>query len=390
MKWINKGHEFDSIYERICEKEKYLLFGAGDLGIKSYHILKEEINIVGFIDNDEKKRCSLEYDKPVISLAEVKWDEKLGIIITPGQMQRRSIYKELLSKGYHKNIDFFDLEEFLGIYFVYKYNKVYFYNISFLPSTVCNLKCEACLNFNALAKHYYTREWNNLIKDVDMFFSCVDNILLFHVSGGEPLLYPRIADLIDYIDKKYGNRIYQLRTVTNGTVIPSDHILEKLSKCNVDITVDDYREAVPQYNDNFDVLIQKLEKYGISYHTSKVDSWIDLAPLTTDYSNWTDVQLREHFDNCCHSWQELRDGKLFSCNYDSYATVAGINEEQDVEVFDLKTYTTEQSKALIEFRLGYNEKGYTNLCKHCRGFLTDDNISVPPARQVIGTVLNKL
>jgi len=382
MKWENKGHEFDEVYKKICEKQKYLLFGAGDLGVKSYRILKDEIDIVGFIDNDEKKRYSNAYEIPVITLNDVKID-KIGIIVTPGQMQRRGIYKELLSKGYRKNIEFFDLEEFLGIYFAYKYNKVFFYNISFLPSTVCNLKCEACLNFNAYAKKFYTRKWDKLVEDVDLFFSCVDNILLFHISGGEPLLYPHIADLIEYVDKKYGNKIFQLRTVTNGTIIPSDYILDKLSRCNVDITVDDYRDAVPQFNENFDILIQKFKEFGISYHVSKVDSWIDLAPLSTDYSGWSDEQLQKHFNDCCHSWQELRDGKLYSCNYDSYATVAGINDEQIEEIFDLKTYTEEKCKELIEFRLGYNNKGYTNLCKHCKGFSLNNSISVIPAKQVI-------
>lgn len=382
MKWENKGHEFDDVYKKMCEKEEYFLFGAGDLGLKSYHILKNELNIIGFIDNDEKKWESNKYEKPVLPLIEAKIDKKTGIILTPGQMQRMSIYHELTSKGYKKDEDFFVLEEFLGVYFSYKYNKAYFYNISFLPSTVCNLKCEACLNFNAHAKSFYVRKWEDLIADVDLFFSCVDYILLFHVSGGEPLLYPRIADLIEYIDKKYGDRIYQLRTVTNGTVVPSDKVLEKLSKSNVEITVDDYREAVPQYNENFDNLIQKFEEFHIPHYISKVDSWIDLEPLKTNYSDWTERQLQEHFDKCCQSWQELRDGKLFSCNYDAYATVAGINGEQKEEIFDLKSYSRERIKELIEFRLGYNEKGYTNLCKHCRGFSVENTLIIPPARQV--------
>lgn len=40
--------------------------------------------------------------------------------------------------------------------------------ISFLPSTVCNLKCRYCLNFNPFAKEFYKREWDKLIKDVDV------------------------------------------------------------------------------------------------------------------------------------------------------------------------------------------------------------------------------
>ena len=96
---------------------------------------------------------------------------------------------------------------------------------------------------------------------------------------------------------------------------------------------------------------------------------------------WTEEQLTEHFDNCAQTWQELRDGKLYSCNYDGYATVAGINEQQKEEVFDLRTFTPERKKELVEFRLGYNDKGYTNLCRHCRGFYMDNPVIGKPAAQ---------
>ena len=108
--------------------------------------------------------------------------------------------------------------------------------------------------------------------------------MLFHVSGGEPMLYKHTADLIEYIDKNYGHKIGTLRTVTNGTVVPKEEVLEKLSKCNIEITVDDYREAVPRFNNRFDQLIEKLEEYNIKYYINKAESWIDLAPDTTDYS----------------------------------------------------------------------------------------------------------
>ena len=238
------------------------------------------------------------------------------------------------------------------------------------------------MNFNPFAKKFYVREWDALVKDVDLFFSCVDHIMLFHVSGGEPFLYKHTADLIEYIDKNYGDRIDTLRMVTNGTQVPKDEVLVKLSKYNVEITVDDYREAVPKFNDRFDQLVNKLEEYHIKYYINKADSWIDLAPERTDYSNWSDELLMKHRDSCSQSWEELRDGKIYSCNYAAYATVAGIAGEQDLEeTYDLKKFTPEKKKELIEFRLGYTEKGYTNFCKKCRGFTPENSDEVEPANQ---------
>lgn len=383
MKWKNKGHEYDNMYNNIINKSGFYLFGAGDYGTQFLKIFKDKINILGYIDNSVEKQGRKVNGMPCYKLEQVEKRTDIGIIVTMSQIARIQPMEQMEQLGYVKNVDYFIIEEFISVYHVYKHNKVYFSSISFLPSTACNLNCKNCLNFNPFANKFYIRDWDALIKDVDLFFSCIDHIMLFHVSGGEPFLYKYTADLIEYIDKNYGHKIDTLRTVTNGTQVPKDEVLEKLSKCNVEITVDDYREAVPNFHDKFEKLIEKLEEYHIKYYINKVDSWIDLAPEKTDYSNWSDAELIRHRDSCSQSWQELRDGKLYSCNYAAYATVAGIAGEQDLEeAYDLNAFTEEKKKELVEFRLGYTTKGYTNFCKRCRGFTAENSEEIEPAVQV--------
>lgn len=382
MKWINKGHEYDAMYVCIEKCNRFYLFGAGDYGHQFLHMFRDEIQIAGFIDNSEKKQGQIIEGIKCCSLSDITLVENEAIILTMSQIARVKPVEQLEMAGYRRNVDFFLIEEFISVYNVYKYDKVFFSSISFLPSTICNLNCKHCLNFNPYAKQFYVREWEQLVKDVDLFFTCVDYIMLFHVSGGEPMLYKHTADLIEYIDTNYGHKIGTLRTVTNGTVVPKTEVLEKLSKCNVEITVDDYREAVPRFNSRFDQLIEKLEEYHIKYYINKADSWIDLAPDTTDYSRLSEEQLIRHRDSCSQSWEELRDGKIYSCNYAAYATVAGIAGEQDLEeTYNLENFTSEKKKELIEFRLGYTEKGYTNFCKKCRGFTPENSIEVEVALQ---------
>ena len=385
MKWLNKGHEFDDVYANILQKKSYYLFGAGDYGRQFYSVFKDEIKITSYIDNASDKHGTYINGLMCLSLEQVTLASDIGIIVTMSQIARSEPIAQLQSMGLIRNKDYFIIEEFISIYHVYKYGKVYFSSISFLPSTACNLKCRHCLNFNPFAKHFYVREWEDLIRDVDLFFSCGDHIMLFHVSGGEPMLYSRIADLIEYIDTRYGNRIGTLRTVTNGTVIPSDSIVEKLSRCSVEITVDDYRDAVPQYRQNFDKLLTKLQEYGIKHYVQRVSSWVDLAPERTDYSNFTEEELIRHRDACSQSWQELRDGRLFSCNYAAYAEVAGINGEDVNDSYDLRSYTSDKAKELVEFRLGFTDKGYSSFCKKCRGFTIYNKNEVLPAGQCAGS-----
>lgn len=383
MKWKNKGHEFDEVYNEMAQKKYFYLFGAGDYGRQFINIFRNEIEIKGYIDNCSQKQNTIINGYKCFALDDIVHSKEMGIVVTMSQIARVEPVNQLIKSGLKKNIDFFIIEEFISVYFAYKHNKVYFSSVSFLPSTACNLNCKNCLNFNPFAKKFFVREWDALVKDVDLFFSCVDHIMLFHVSGGEPFIYQHTADLIEYIDKNYGGQIDTLRTVTNGTQVPKDEVLEKLSKCNVEITVDDYREAVPQFNDKFEQLIDKLEKYHINYYINKVDSWIDLAPERTDYLNWSDEALIKHRDCCSQSWQELRDGKLYSCNYAAYATVAGIAGEQDLEeVYDLTQFMPDKKKELIEFRLGYTTKGYTEFCKKCRGFTVDNNEICSVAEQI--------
>ena len=383
MKWKSKGHEYDRVYQKINEKKAFYLFGAGDYGKQFIRIFQSEIQIKGYIDNDTSKHGMEVCNRPCYSLEDIELEADEAIIITMSQIARVQPIEQLNKAGYKKNNNYFIIEEFLSVYYVYKKDKVYLSSISFLPSTACNLNCKNCLNFNPFAKKFYVREWDELVRDVDLFFLCVDRIMLFHVSGGEPLIYKYTADLIEYIDKNYGDRIDTLRTVTNGTIVPDERVLKKLSNCNVEITVDDYREEIPHFKERFDELIRKFEEYHIKYYINKVNSWIDLAPERTDFSSKNDKWLEKHRESCSQSWQELRDGKLYSCNYAAYATVAGIAGEQDLEeVYDLNTFNNDRKKELIEFRLGYTTKGYTNFCKKCRGFTPDNTELVEVARQV--------
>ena len=383
MKWKSKGHEYDRVYQKINEKKAFYLFGAGDYGKQFIRIFQSEIQIKGYIDNDTSKQGMEVCNRPCYSLEDIELEADEAIIITMSQIARVQPIEQLNKAGYKKNNNYFIIEEFLSVYYVYKKDKVYLSSISFLPSTACNLNCKNCLNFNPFAKKFYVREWDELVRDVDLFFLCVDRIMLFHVSGGEPLIYKYTADLIEYIDKNYGDRIDTLRTVTNGTIVPDERVLKKLSNCNVEITVDDYREEIPHFKERFDELIRKFEEYHIKYYINKVNSWIDLAPERTDFYSKNDKWLEKHRESCSQSWQELRDGKLYSCNYAAYATVAGIAGEQDLEeVYDLNTFNNDRKKELIEFRLGYTTKGYTNFCKKCRGFTPDNTELVEVARQV--------
>ncbi len=152
MKWSNKGHEYDYMYQKISEKKSFYLFGAGDYGNQFFQIFEKKINIKGYIDNNIEKQLVKINQKHCYALEEITLAKDEAIIVTMSQIARVQPIEQLKNHGYNKDEDFFIIEEFLSVYHVYKNNMVYFSSISFLPSTACNLNCKNCLNFNPFAK----------------------------------------------------------------------------------------------------------------------------------------------------------------------------------------------------------------------------------------------
>ena len=382
MKWENKGHEFDQVYKNLAEKSSFWLFGAGMYGKAIYEELKRlEVTVLGFIDNNKSRQDTKYMGKDIISLKDISLKDNEAIIICVSPFSRSSVMKQLMLAGYIYNQNIFTMETYMSLKYVYELKKMYIPSVSFLPSTLCNLNCEACLNFTPYMKYQMIRPLEKVKEDIDIFFHAVDYIMLFHISGGEPFLYPYLKELVAYIVEYYRGKINFLQTVTNGTIEPKDDILEIFGKYEVGVTVDDYRLAVPEKANIFEKVIEKLQRYHIRYDVNKVDQWIDLAPTKTDHSTWDEKRLIKHFEACHEPWQELREGRLYSCNYASYGAVAGLAEEVEDETFDLRNFDRTYIKELMEFRMGYNKKGYVDFCKKCAGFVDINENIVEPAKQ---------
>ena len=194
-----------------------------------------------------------------------------------------------------------------------------------------------------------------------------------------------LYNILRYIFDNYHNQIHSLETVTNGTIIPSEEFLQVLHDYPITVTVDDYRKALPDKCDLFEKVIDKLSSAGGKgeIHIQTYDSWIDLAPFKTDHSTWNEEMLENHFDSCHALMQEFRNGKLYLCNYDAYASIAGIvSELPDNDVFDFRNYSKDKLRELMEFRLGYSEKGYAELCRHCAGLFSINKNKVMPGKQI--------
>ncbi|MEI0702370.1 hypothetical protein [Brachyspira intermedia] len=389
MKWINKGHEFDEI-GNIFKQNKDLLF-LGD--IEKSKKMKE---CLSFLDAN-----IIIPNESDINYSEMDINGKTILIF--GNHKNIEIF--LQSKGLKKNINYFVeynfynkyfyerssdfIIKYLSIFAIYAYDKVYFSSNNIITTTVCNLNCKDCLNFNPYIKNKTHNDIEKLKNDIDIYFNHVDMVGLLHICGGEPTLYPQLSELIYYIYNNYKHKIIDLVLPTNCIKEISDNLAATFKECNIILQIDNYLASVPKYYNIFYENIKKLQSHNVNIDIIEAGinwTWAEGYPPKYDYSKLSDEENIKRFDYCGSVFSEIKDGKISSCCYHSFAETAEIIErDSENAYFDLKGQVNK--KELVEFRLKYNNNGYVNFCKKCNGLFPLNIDYVKPAEQSDG-ILN--
>ena len=385
MKWTAKGHQFDN-YGKIFEKRnRLLIYGAGQFGMYSYEQLKFTGCVDGFIDRDLFKQKSGLMSLPVHppSYLLEQHNETHVIIIGTDKSKAVNISRRLLQAGYIQGVDFWYWEDFcsidnnnaffLTLFYLYSQNKIYLASTCIIPGTNCNLNCLKCLNFTPELNKNKTHQTQNIdaVKaNIDLYFKWVDYTPWFSIGGGEPLLYPNLKELIEYVGEKYRKLIGErFELVTNGTIIPDDVLCEVFRKYDVRIAISNYEKNVPSCKQSRKSLFKKFKKFNIRHIDNNVQKWYDLDCFNTDNSFMSKCELSEHYDSCANPWNLLYDGKIYACDFAAFAMIAGIINETKNDFFDLSIEITKTMKReFIEFILWFNDNGYVDFCKRCSGW----------------------
>lgn len=388
MKWTNKGHELDEIGNRLKSIKRIYVYGAGniiyakDIITLFQGVYTEHLPEVVFIDRDEEKQKTTILEKEVISPetffnSNEQKDEHIILVGTTNY--RGEVFDIFKAKGYKVDFDIFDMFDFmyyyLMIYFAYAKDMLYSPSFSVIVTTVCNLNCEYCLNFTNDIKNHRVKSFDEVKGDIDAIFNKFDYVDFIHISGGETFTYKALADILCYINEAYCNKLNRLSVTTNGTLIPSTELLDIISKCNVEVILDDYRESVET---KFDAVYEMLKERNIETIVYKNDKWIDIkSDKMIDES-----QAIELHDRCRMFYATVRDKKICRCNYNDFAVVAEINEEDADDYLDLTADFENYTKIAVEYRYGYTKKGYLNFCRKCNGFVTINEPNKPVAKQI--------
>lgn len=388
MKWNNKGNElkpFAEEYEKNIDLEKGVyLFGAGLVGTMCECMFESIVPVNGFLDNH--LAGEYRHGLPVISLEDfISNNARELIIISVSEAYSMEIMEQLKKAGLVYKKDFVCYDEFiyhiLPILSMYRKEKLFIPLCQTCVTERCTLKCEKC----AHACHLVGKDSSDLsleeVKEsANAYFNIVNHTGEFVLIGGEPLLYKELAAAVNYIGSKFRKQIGIFSITTNGTIVPNDAVLDACKKNEVLFRISNYSKSIPKMKEKHERLINKLNEYGVSYSITKEEfTWKDYG---FEYVNRKHENLEKVFDECATPCHEVRKNRFYKCvmarcvSENMYGTECG-------DYLDLNSIdnNSEGKRIMLEYSLGYSDKGYMDICNKCNGKDAEKYV-IPAAVQV--------
>ena len=362
-----------------------VIFGFGRQGKKMYTTLNRDFNIVAIVDNSPAKQGKIIDGRKILSFEEAKeLLHQYKIIVTTSQYYYQTIREQLNDDGLKENIDYVMYQQFVTEWY-YKYkNQINVLKTDISLTTLCTLNCEHCMQFLPYWKKENRKEntMDKLKEDLDIYFKSVDYVLDFDIVGGEPFLFSKIDEFIEFIGKTYRDRVGYIGFITNGMIVPKESTLNLLKKYSMDVSISDYSDNI-EYKHRIKEIVNKLEEYEIDYMWNKNIDWFDFG-FPKDLYHYEGEAAVQHMQ-CCNSIEHiLDDKKLFYCGLEWSAQKGGLYPIEEKAYIDLEKTAqgSVERKEILEMIMANIDGGCLEFCKVCGGFGIDNNNRVETAKQI--------
>jgi len=357
-----------------------LLMGENKLKIKyivDHNIENTTIDNINEISSFFRQSKDIKIDRGDLKLIhidnfDVNTNQK--VIITTDVYKQ--YYKEYLEKN---NIKYTWYKNIASIWPLKYENKVHIFQTDVLVTERCTLACSHC---NMFMPHFTSpnhRTLDILKSDIDLFFSKVDYVSVFHLVGGEPFLNPNIEDVIRHVVSNYTSKIDKLIITTNGTILPKQSTLDLLKSSDVILSISDYTDKLENIKTKVLKVIETFKSQNINHYVRTEIEWYDFGDLRIKKNLPTD-ELIKHFDSCTAPFRGLNDGKFYYCHLNTSAVRTNIFPLNDNDYVSLDDVSPED---LIKFDLGYTDLGYITFCDNCNGCNTGIKVPVSYEKQGI-------
>lgn len=358
---------------KFCKKYKYLyIYGNKERQRYLNKFLKScDINIKGYIV--DKSKCN-NLDMREFSAEEARKNTKYFHI---GDLNKRNIYNagiiiidetnpyELQKAGF-KNYYYISNTNRTNIVTKMKPREIKKLGVEYNLVDQCNLNCKSCDHCSPIAEEFYIslEEFENDMKRLSEITN--DNLLRVTLMGGEPLLHPRLCDLLK-IARKYFKKT-PIILHSNGILLlnaenKEPNLWQILKDENIVLIVTTY-----PIKTDYKAIDAKAIEYGISYNrfmhvgNQKEEGikWLRHAPF------YFKKKAPKYYYISCYHFNEcitLRHGKLYTCPLKPYSQHLNKYFNTHLEITDkdyIDIYKAKSFEEIAEFC-----SNRTSFCGYC-------------------------
>jgi len=355
-----------------------ILYGAGIVGgICQTLFERVDLEIPFVIDRDINKQGTTWRGIPIISYEEAK--TKINgqkIVVMAGHTAYGDISDFLNAQGLEEFQDFCNVGHFMSewLWTAKQMNCVFHMTIT----TKCTLNCRHCNLFIPYHKEHVNFSFEEMKRNIDLFFERIDFVTYFGLIGGETFLNPDLERCIVYLGENYRSQIGRITVVTNGTVTPAESLLKVIKKYGMYLSISDYTKTVP-YEKKMEQLIGKAQEYDIDYYRNPSIVWTDFGFPDSPVKR-TNEQLEEHLKSCRPNWNALHNGRFYYCNVSWCAEQSGRFTLQEEDSISLENIDPKDKRACRE--IVKLSRSTSSFCKICGGCGADNTNYVPTGVQI--------
>lgn len=215
-------------------------------------------------------------------------------------------------------------------------------------------------------------------RSFSVYFDMVEHVRMISLSGGEPLLFSELPDLVEFLGE-FENQYEKIEIFTNGTIVPTERLLTACKENpKISFFIDHYG---PEVSTRVDEIEKVLQENNIPYKTriyygenAHCGGWHDYGITSGERASEEVARLR--YAKCFSGVNgsmlcTIFGTRLFLCPLSEIGRRIGAIPLEDTLYMDLDSSLSIEEK--IEQLRQMNQAQLNPACAYCRGIGVYEN-----------------